>query len=224
MTGTKNDLLLTHWCMIRSKEIRIDDKVDHYTENFSNFAAFLKEVYKKEKPDYPKFYKMDLLSKLAFLTAEKLFKEGDVLTRYPKDEFGILIFNSSSSLDTDMEYQKTIQDKSAYFPSPSVFVYTLPNILIGEVCIRHQIKGENAFMVSEKFNPDLIHEQVTCLMESNKVRVCLAGWVEVNQDYSESLLFIVEKKSSMTGETRKEISPRTFTSKNLTDIYHINGE
>ena len=137
-----DNLLLTHWCMIRDNRLVIDDKIEFVTEIITTFAGFLKALYKKEQISYPKFYKMDSLSKLGFLTSERLFKECDVLEKYPKEEIGVIIFNSSASLDTDLAYQQTIEDKANYFPSPSVFVYTLPNILVGEICIRHKINGE----------------------------------------------------------------------------------
>jgi hypothetical protein len=216
-----NNLRLTHWCMIRNNRVVIDDRVESITENFSNFAGFLKALYKKEQLNYPKFYKMDILSKTGILTAEKLLKESDVLERYGKEETGILLFNSSASLDSDIEYQKTIRDRSDYFPSPSVFVYTLPNILIGEICIRHKIKGENAFLVSEKFEPDLIVDQVSMLMEAGHVRACICGWVDVLGEDYESLLFLVEEAGS-TRETDNDESEKSFTAQKLIHIYNKN--
>ena len=104
----KNELLLTHWCLIRDNQVVTDDKVENVTEIFSTFAGFLKALYKKEQISYPKFYKMDSLSKLGFLTSEKVLKESQVLDHYRKEEIGIILFNSSASLETDTEYQKTI--------------------------------------------------------------------------------------------------------------------
>jgi hypothetical protein len=220
----KENLLLTHWCMIQGNRLIINDKIDVVTENFSNFAGFLKALYKKELLTYPKFYKMDSLSKLGFLTSEKLFKESNVLENYRKEDIGIVIFNSSSSLDTDFVYQKTIADKSNYFPSPSVFVYTLPNILIGEICIRHKIKGENAFLVSEKFDPDMIVDHVTSLMESGRVAACLCGWVEVLGDNYKSMLVFVENASAILPKDNQPALQKTFTAKNINNIYHYNGD
>jgi hypothetical protein len=218
----KKNLLLTHWCMIRDNRLVIDNKIEDITEIFSTFAGFLKALYKKEQLIYPKFYKMDSLSKLGFLTSEKLIKESNVLDHYRKEEIGIIIFNSSASLDTDIEYQKTIQDKSNYFPSPSVFVYTLPNIMIGEICIRHKIKGENAFLVSEKFDPGQIIENVSNLMESERVQACLCGWVEILGDQYESLLLLVEKGSAVSEKVENTGLQKEFTVENLNIIYHNN--
>ena len=220
----KNDLLLTHWCLIRDDQVVTDDKVENITEIFSTFVGFLKALYKKEQISYPKFYKMDSLSKTGFLTSEKLIKESNVLDHYRKEEIGIIIFNSSASLDTDTAYQKTIQDKSSYFPSPSVFVYTLPNILVGEICIRHKIKGENAFLVSEKFDAEMILDNVASLMESGRVQACLCGWVEVLGEKYESLLFLVENASQVFEKDNKPSLHKTFTINNLNNIYYTKGD
>jgi hypothetical protein len=58
-----------------------------------------------------------------------------------------LVFaNRSSSLDTDFKYQESINSQENYFPSPAVFVYTLPNICVGEISIKHKMQTENAFL------------------------------------------------------------------------------
>jgi hypothetical protein len=113
-----------------------------------------------------------------------------------------------------------ISDRSNYFPSPSVFVYTLPNIVIGEICIRHGIKGENAFFISEKFEPERLTEYVGELIHSSRSKAVLCGWVDILEKQFESLLFTVEKGSGIkkTGE-RAEVP---FTTENINLIYHQN--
>jgi hypothetical protein len=187
------ELYISGWCKITDQTSILKNKKESFEENFTNFAGFIKALYKKEQVSYPKFYKMDNLSKLGFLTAELLIKNSDVLRKYNKEEIGVVISNSSSSLDTDLDYQELIRDKSNYFPSPAVFVYTLPNILIGEICIKHQIKGENAFFVSEEFIPEQINQYVTQLFIQGKIKACICGWVELMREKYHSLLFLVER-------------------------------
>jgi len=214
-----NDLFITQSNVIRKAAIIRNEKVDLSNEIFVNFAAFIKALYKKEAISYPKFYKMDNLSKLGFLGAEMLLKDNSFLERYKKEDIGIVIMNSSSSLDTDLAYNETIRDKSNYFPSPSVFVYTLPNIVIGEICIRHKIKGENAFLVSDKFDPGRITETVKLLLDKDRAQACLCGWVEVLGESFESILFLVEKEKIV-----KEYNPggvySSFTNEKLNEYYH----
>jgi hypothetical protein len=186
-------LCISSWCKITDQTVFLNNKKETYKENFPNFADFIKNLYKKEQVNYPKFYKMDNLSKLGFLTAELLARDSDVLKKYGKEEIGVIIANSSSSLDTDLDYQELIRDKSNYFPSPSVFVYTLPNILIGEISIKHHLKGENAFFISEEFDPGLIVRYVTHLFEQDKIKCCICGWVELLRAKYNSLLLLVER-------------------------------
>ena len=209
---------ITQSNIIRKHAITRNEKVELNNEIFVNFAAFIKALYKKEAISYPKFYKMDSLSKLGFLGAEMLLKDTAFLDRYRKEEIGIVIMNSSSSLDTDLVYNETIKDKSNYFPSPSVFVYTLPNILIGEICIRHNIKGENAFFITDQFDPGKVIESVKLLLDKDYAQACICGWVEVLGDKFESVLFLVEKERTINEyDTVRKYSP--FTIESLTHFY-----
>ena len=90
-----------------------------------------------------KFYKMDNLCKLGYVAAEYLLKD----TNYHPKEIGIILANASSSLDTDCKHQAIISKEGDKAASPAVFVYTLPNVVLGEICIRHKIQGENTFFV-----------------------------------------------------------------------------
>jgi hypothetical protein len=218
-----NEYYITRYCSIRNKTIILNNKKELVEENFVNFAAFIKALYKKEQLSYPKFYKMDNLSKLGFLTAELVLKESSVLKDYSKEEIGIVISNSTASLDTDLAYQETIRDKSNYFPSPSVFVYTLPNILIGEICIRHQVKGENAFLVSEKFDPWLIENYVMNLFNQGRMKACICGWVDLLGEHYDSVLFQVERLEGDPGQTRIKEDPLIFNTVNLYQLYNKTG-
>ena len=157
----------------------------------TDISGFLLSVYQHFQLSYPKFYKMDNLSKLGWLTSELLlnkFSKDD----YQPEDIGIVLANASSSLDNDLKYIGTIKD----IPSPSVFVYTLPNIVIGEICIRNNFKGEHAFFVQDKFNPDFIYQQVDYLLDNNILQAAVCGWVEIlEQDYK-AVLYLVEKKKS----------------------------
>ena len=131
-----------------------------------DFKSFIKAAYGNYNVNYPKFFKMDDLCKLALITSEVLLKGEDLSNRYKGEDIGIVIANSNSSLDTDIKHYDTIKDRSDYFPSPSVFVYTLPNIMIGEISIKNNIKGENAFFIFENFEPEFISSYVNNLLDT----------------------------------------------------------
>lgn len=159
------------------------------TENSSTGDFFI-SLYKYLSSDYPKFYKMDNLSKLGFLAAELLLSDRKLSENYSPEETGIVFSNANASLDADMHYMASVKN----IPSPALFVYTLPNIVIGEISIRHGFKGENAFFVSEKFEEAFIHFYVSDLFKRSALKSCICGWVECFQDNFEAVLWLVEKQ------------------------------
>jgi len=188
----KEQLIIKSVCKIRDNKIFLDDELLFHNDEAENPSAFMKNAYKNFQVNYPKFFKMDNLSKLGFLAAEILINKSNVLP-LNSEETGIVIANSSSSLDTDNAFNDTIKNSENYFPSPAVFVYTLPNIMIGEICIRHKITGENILFISEKFDPELIYYYVSDLFESGKIQHCITGWVDLLSDKYEAVLYFVEK-------------------------------
>jgi hypothetical protein len=186
------DRFITSYCHLRDNKVIVNDRIIYYQENIIKFADFVKAVFRQEQIVYPKFYKMDAVSKLGFLTAELVLKE-KTIEGYRPWAVGVVLSNSSSSLDTDIAHNETIKDRSSYFPSPSVFVYTLPNIVIGEVCIKNNIKGENAFLIAETFNGRLLFDYVEELFNSERVEACLCGWVEVMGNNCNAMMALVEK-------------------------------
>ncbi len=173
---------ISNFVSIRDFSIRMMSGESLTIDESSNAAAFLKSVYRQTDIKYPKFFKMDTLSKLAFIAVELLLKDRKIDEKYSAEEIAVIMANSSSSLNTDIDYQKTISDKNNYFPSPAVFVYTLPNILIGEICIRHKIKGENLFLISERFNPVNLVFFAESLLNSGKAGCVICGWTELSAD------------------------------------------
>ena len=158
----------------------------------TSFSEFIKGAYKTLKIEYPKFFKMDNLSKLAFLTAELILRAET--TADGEDDIALVFANQSSSLDTDVKHQSAIQHKDDYFPSPAVFVYTLPNICIGEISIKHQLKTENAFFVFDRFNAVFMTEYTQQLIASGKAKKVLCGWVEFYQESYKSFVYLVDNE------------------------------
>ncbi len=165
---------------------------DVYGTDTLDKNEFFKRVYQFLGIKYSKFFKMDNLSKLAFLSAEFVLSETPSIGK----NIAIILSNNASSLDTDRKYQDSINDSENYYPSPAVFVYTLPNIGIGEISIRHQLKSENGFFVFENYNTNFHYHYENNLLQNNKCNSVLAGWVNVDEDSYEAFLYLV----SETGE------------------------
>jgi hypothetical protein len=184
--------IITSFCTIRNSLAVVDNNpvFEFQGKGFREFSAAL---YKNLAIDYPKFHKMDNLCKLGFLSSELLLRNRELRCRYTGNDTGVIFINASSSLDTDRIHQKSILDRSEYFPSPSVFVYTLPNIVIGEICIRNKIRGESAFFIQEKFNPYFLVTWLNYLFDCEIINRCIAGWAEIDGDNYESIVCLIEK-------------------------------
>lgn len=169
----------------------------------ADLSGFLLSVYQEFNGNYPKFYKMDNLSKLGWLAAEVLLKDFPSRDFQP-EEVGIALANANSSLDVDMKYYETVKG----IPSPALFVYTLPNIMIGEICIRNNFKGESSFFISPEFDAGFMEYTVNDLLDNEVLKVCICGWVDLLGDKYEAVLFLVKKDGDMA-----------FTKENIFKIF-----
>lgn len=175
---------------LKDNVIYIND-IEHKLEDIS--GNILDNFYRKEKISYPKFFKMDSLSKAGFIVSELMLREAGFDIETPKKDMAILLCNRSSSSDDDLIYLQSIKDKDNYFPSPSVFVYTLPNIVAGEMAIRNKIFGETSFYVSECYSKDMMLRQVNNVLSNQSVNYVLFGWVEALKGNYEVELTIIKK-------------------------------
>jgi hypothetical protein len=201
----KNQHYISSHCTISSNAVHYNGTLLFEAE-YTDIAGFLLSAYQLIGSKYPKFYKMDNLAKLGWLAAEVLLKDFDA-TKYQPTDIGVVLSNASSSLDADKRYYESVQDMA----SPALFVYTLPNIVIGEICIRHHFKGENAFFIFEQLNADFISRYVSILLETGQLQACICGWVELLGDEYKAVLFLVEKEE-------KE-GPMPFNIENINKIY-----
>ena len=185
------------WCRIHNHHLIVDGKVI-FKHDSTSFGEFSKQLYKQLEVNYPKFFKMDNLSKLAFLAAEALLK--NEVDPNAENNIAVILANKSSSLDTDVKYQESISDKQNYFRSPAVFVYTLPNICVGEISIRHQLKSENSFFIFDAFNTSFMTDYANILMLTKKADKVLCGWTEFfGEDYN-AFLYLVSDKGEIAND------------------------
>lgn len=202
-----NALYIKASCVISRETVYTND-VAVYGLPGAALPNFLQGAYQFFGCNYPKFHKMDNLGKLGFLASELVLKPSE-MERYAPADRGIVMANANASLDTDLKYYETVHA----IASPALFVYTLPNIVIGEISIRNQFKGENAFFVFDGFDATFMHRYVTSLFAGNLVQVCVCGWIDVLDDQYKAVLLLIEKEKPHTGEL--------FTPENFNKIYQL---
>jgi len=156
----------------------------------------LEQAYRALDVNYPKFFKMDAQSKLGWLAAEYLLRETLSFQAIVKQDIALVLSNQKASLDTDLNYLNALQaQQEDFLPSPAVFVYTLPNIVAGEICIRHGLKGENNFFIAEQFDAQLLVSYTQALFAEDLCQAALVGWVDVYQESFSGLFVSVESSS-----------------------------
>ncbi|MBX2910344.1 MAG: hypothetical protein KF706_12000 [Chitinophagales bacterium] len=158
----------------------------------SAMETFFLTYYEVMKLNYPKFFKMDNLSKLAFVTCDKLFEQDaaeEVISAFEK---GLIFSTADGCLDTDEKYFQSTES----IPSPALFVYTLPNIAAGELSIRHGLKGEMATFIFEEFNPEFQTKYVQSLFEEKRVSICISGWANFYGESTEAFFYLVRKSEN----------------------------
>ncbi len=178
-----------------------------------NLESLIEALIQKYKVTHPRFGKMDRLSQLGFTIADMILQNTHLADTHDPFKLGMVLSNSSSSLDTDIKYWES----TSGIPSPALFVYTLPNIVLAEISIKNKFKGENYFFISEKPDFNLLHTYITEMFISKRLEACLGGWVEVLENNFDAFLFLVEEK--------QHANMLEFTEENITTIYkkHNNG-
>jgi hypothetical protein len=196
-------------------------------ENAVSLPKFAVKVYRHENLSHSKFFKMDGLCKVSFISSALLLKHTHLLEHYSAYDVGVVLSNSASSLSSDTAFYDTIKNKDDFYPSPAVFTYTLPNITIGEICIFHGFKGENAFFVNEKPDFKYIINYVKTMLPEH-MKACIIGWVdyysEAASEYAleavnKAALFLIEKEPAVS-----ELSPAVeLTEDNVLKLYNSNN-
>ncbi len=155
--------------------------------------SWMADIYHAIGMQYPKFFKMDNLCKAGTLAAELLLKDVDFDRETVKPDWAVVLMNQASSLDDDRHYQATIQDADNYYPSPAIFVYTLANIVTGEIAIRHKIGGESSFYVLPAFSSELMQTTVDqCFAANPELTHIIGGWVDYDNGRCDVRMYLVQ--------------------------------
>lgn len=175
----------THTIRITPEEVILDQrkiwegKEELGEQEGREHHSLLTSLYKQMIGDYPKFYKMDGLSRLGFVASEILLNAEKGET---EEERAIIFFNHSSSIASDRNYKESIKDKDNYFPSPSIFVYTLPNIVTGEIAIRNHFHGETSFFILPDKDERLMEEILQASCRDDQSKSFLTGWIDYEDE------------------------------------------
>lgn len=163
-------------CTISNNTITVDNRIVYAQDPKTDLETFLKEAYQNLNINYPKFHKMDTISKLGILTASVLFQE-EQATHDPLTT-GIILSSKSGCQYTDGQYIEGLNAPEAN-PNPTLFTYTLPSIVMGEICIKEDIKGENMYLITEELDDEFIDQLTVQMLFEKGMSQCVSGWMEL---------------------------------------------
>ncbi len=194
--GTNAAIVLTKVPVTKARPLRhVVEEVAHIEIDSKDidipFSEYIKGEYRELGDANLKFFKMDALSKLGYVASCKLLQEIELDT--PSQRVAILLANSSSSLDTDIKHQAIVDQRLPEGASPAVFVYTLPNIVAGEIAIKHKFKGELIFFVEESKDLDSLRKFAHKIIERGECDAVLYGWCELLNDNYNTELKLIKK-------------------------------
>lgn len=184
------NLEISHWVHINN-ELALRDGIPALTLTNQPGDKTPENFYHALQHNYPKFFKMDVLCKWAWAGAEYLlsFHDRSLYESLDKSKIAVVMMTSGGCIDVDKKYQNSI----ASIPSPALFVYTLPNIMLGEICIRHGFKGEQLCLVSEDFDANELQFWVEGLLKNRGMEACLCGWANATGAGGDACLFWITK-------------------------------
>ena len=168
-----------HRVVITPKSVTVDgEQVACQTTG----KQMLTELYKQRVGDYPRYYKMDMMSRLGFIASELLIQREQQERFVPTAHRAVVLFNHSSSWHADKAYLETIRDPENYFPSPALFVYTLPNIVTGEIAIRNGYYGETSFCILPWRDEAVMAQVQQAAFSDPATESLISGWLDYEND------------------------------------------
>lgn len=149
----------------------------------------LLQFYQLHCLKYTKFFKMDVLSKCAYLCSEIVVPK---TAQPPAERIATILYSGEGCLDVDKKFKTSI----ANIASPALFVYTLPNIMLGEVCIRHGFKGEQLCTLAPLPDAEILQSQVAYLSKHQQTDACLVGHIDVSANSIKATMCWISQKPS----------------------------
>lgn len=139
-------------------------------------GAMLTALFKERIADGPKFFKMDLFSKLVYVSVSLLADNGKAID--DPGSAAMVLFNRSSSIVADRQHLGTFSTPGEFYPSPSVFLYTLPNVVLGELASRYGIKGETSFFILPEKDWTMMDTIIGATLAKTTASSLVSGWVD----------------------------------------------
>lgn len=155
------------------------------------FGVFIRERYRALADPNMKFSKMDDLCKLAYVASCELLA-GRRPTAWPSGSAWCWPTAAHRSTAT-CAIRAVIDADDGGGASPAVFVYTLPNIMLGQIAIKHGLKGESTFFAFPDKSCNFIRKYAEGLIAQGRMDAVVWGWCELCGGEYDCELTLTEK-------------------------------
>ena len=118
-----------------------------------------------------RFGRLDPVCQLGLTAVEAL---GVDFTKQPRAEIGVCLETKTGSLFTDVQYWRSRNEPGG--ASPSLFVYTLPSSLIGEIAIRYGLTGPDLCLMG---GPDELLPEASDWLRRGEAQACVVVYCDV---------------------------------------------
>ncbi|MEI7730893.1 MAG: beta-ketoacyl synthase N-terminal-like domain-containing protein [Verrucomicrobiota bacterium] len=115
--------------------------------------------------DSSRIARMDLMCRLGLMAAELLESGLEGWDSARRERVGVCVETCAGSLATDVRFLQT--------PKPTLFTYTLPSTVIGELCIRYRLKGPVLCLISESPAQESVLREAVTWLTQNDAEACL---------------------------------------------------
>lgn len=93
----------------------------------------------------------------------------------PRERIGVVLSSQAGTLMTDLSHARRVADPAGLGASPAEFLYTVGNAPIAEICIQHDMHGENIYLVEPAENGFYLR-YAEWLIHSGRCDRVVAGW------------------------------------------------
>ena len=132
------------------------------------------------KSEAQRFARMDWLSRLGLMAVELLDARFESWDAKDLEQTGVCVETAAGCLTSDAEFLKQ--------PRPTVFTYTLPSTVIGEICIRHRFKGPMLCLMSSGKSTRAAIDEAAAWLREGSAKSCLCVCCEAVSPDAAALL------------------------------------
>ena len=127
-----------------------------------------------------RFARMDWLSRLGLMAVELLDTRFEMWDAQDREQTGVCVETAAGCLTSDAEFLRQ--------PRPTVFSYTLPSTVIGEICIRHRFKGPMLCLMSAGNSTCTAIDEAAVWLREGPAKACLCVGCEAVSPDAAALL------------------------------------